>query len=49
MGAFEQLFGPVRGKSAQKLFKNSNSRGVSQGMLKLRFGWYIKNKIKKAK
>ena len=28
MGAFEQLFGPVRGKFEQKLYKNSNAREV---------------------
>ena len=42
MGAFEQLFGPVRGEFEQKCSKNSNARGVARGgMLKLRFDWYI--------
>ena len=44
MGAFEQLFGPVRGELEQKFSKNSNARGVARvggGMLKLRFHWYI--------
>ena len=42
MGAFEQLFGPVRGEFEQKFSKNSNARGVARGgMLKLRFDWYI--------
>ena len=41
-GAFEQLFGPGRGKFELKFFKNSNARGVDRGggggvMLKLRF------------
>ena len=30
VGAFEQLFGPVRGEFEQKLSKNSNARGVAQ-------------------
>ena len=34
MGAFEQLFGPVRGEFEQKLSKNSNARGVARG------GWW---------
>ena len=42
VGAFEQLFGPVRGEFEQKFFKNSNARGVARrGMLKLRFDWYM--------
>ena len=28
-GAFEQLFGPVRGEFEQKFSKNSNARGVA--------------------
>ena len=41
-GAFEQLFGLVRGEFEQKFSKNSNARGVARGgMLKLRFDWYI--------
>ena len=42
-GAFEQLFGPVRGEFEQKFSQNSNARGVARrgGMLKLRFDWYI--------
>ena len=43
-GAFEQLFGPVRGEFEQKFSKNSNARGFAPGrggMLKLRFDWYI--------
>ena len=31
MGAFEQLFGPVRGEFEQKVSKNSNARGVAWG------------------
>ena len=46
MGAFEQLFGPVRGEFEQKFSKNSNARGVALGgMLKLRFDWYITTMI----
>ena len=30
-GAFEQLFGPVRGKFEQKFSKNSNARGLPAG------------------
>ena len=42
MGAFEQLFDPVRGEFEQTFPKNSNARGVARGgMLKLRFDWYI--------
>ena len=45
MGAFEQLFGPVRGEFEQKFSKNSNARGVpGGGMLKLRFDWYIRSR-----
>ena len=48
MGAFEQLFGPVRGEFEQKFSKNSNARGVARrGMLKLRFDWYIMFKLSK--
>ena len=39
MGAFEQLFGPVRGEFEQKFSTNSNTRGGD--MLKLRFDCYI--------
>ena len=31
VGAFEQLFGPVRGEFEQKFFTNSNARGVASG------------------
>ena len=31
VGAFEQLFGPVRGEFKQKFSKNSNARGVARG------------------
>ena len=43
MGAFEQLFGPMREEFEQKFSKNSNAWGVAPGggMLKLRFDWYI--------
>ena len=41
VGAFEQLFGLVRGKLEQKFSKNSNVRGLPGGMLKLRLDWYI--------
>ena len=48
MGAFEQLFGPVRGGFEQKFSKNSNAgggaRGGGAGILKLRFDWYITNR-----
>ena len=40
-GAFEQLFGPVRGEFEQKFSKNSNARGLPGRMLKLRFDCYI--------
>ena len=41
-GAFEQLFGLGRGEFEQKFSTNSNARGVArEGMLKLRFDWYI--------
>ena len=30
-GAFERLFGPVRGEFEQKFYKNSNARGVAGG------------------
>ena len=30
-GAFEQLFGPVRGEFEQKFSKNSNARGIARG------------------
>ena len=45
VGAFEQLLGPVRGEFEQKFSKNSNAGGGvarGEGMLKLRFDWYIK-------
>ena len=39
VGAFEQLFGPVRWKFEQKF--SLNARGFARGgMLKLRFDWY---------
>ena len=42
VGAFEQLFGPVRGEFEQKFSKNSNARGLPGGRVsKLRFDWYI--------
>ena len=41
MGAFEQIFGLVRGEFEQKFSKSLNARGVPRGMLKLRFDWYI--------
>ena len=43
VGAFEQLFVPVRGEFEQKCSKNSNARGggLPGGMLKLRFDRYI--------
>ena len=41
VGAFEQLFGPVRKEFEQKFSKNSNARGLPGGMLKLRCDWYI--------
>ena len=47
VGAFEQLFGLLRGEFEQKFSKNSNARGVARGgrgMLKLQFGWYINTK-----
>ena len=51
MGAFEQLFGPVKRESEKK---NSNGRGIPRGrggeMFKLRFDWRIssfKNEGKK--
>ena len=31
MGAFEQLFGPVREEFEQKFSKNSNAQGVARG------------------
>ena len=31
VGAFEQLFGPVRGEFEQKFSKNSNARGGAWG------------------
>ena len=31
IGAFEQLFGPVRGKFEPKFSKDSNARGVARG------------------
>ena len=40
VGAFEQLFSPVRGEF-EKFFKNSNARGERGGLLKLQFDWYI--------
>ena len=39
MGAFEQLFGPVRGD----LNKNFPKIQIPGGMLKLPFDWYITN------
>ena len=30
-GAFEWLFGPMRGEFEHKFLKNSNSRGVARG------------------
>ena len=43
-GAFEQLFGLVRGEFEQKFCKKYKCPGVARGggMLKLRFDWYIK-------
>ena len=31
VGAFEQLFGPMRGEFEQKYSKNLNARGVARG------------------
>ena len=35
IGAFEQLFGPVRGKFEPKFSKDSNARGVARGKCRL--------------
>ena len=43
MGAFEKVFGPVRGEFEQKFFKNSNARRVAR-----RFDWYIIQALGKA-
>ena len=44
VGAFEQLFGPVRGEFEKTFFKNSNAWGVDPWgggrVLKLLFDWY---------
>ena len=43
MGAFKQLFGPVRGEFSKNFPKIQMPRGVALGgMSKLRFDWYIK-------
>ena len=34
-------FAPKGGNLNKPIFKNSNARGVSEGMLKLQFDWYI--------
>ena len=43
MGAFEQLFGPVRGEFSKKFPKIQMPGGLpgGGGMLKLRFDWHI--------
>ena len=41
MGAFERLFGQVRGELEQKFSKNPNARGLPGGMFNLQFDWYI--------